>query len=107
MGDNCGNNRITNGLWKRMLVVNTDKKGLGVKALDEIKKFEFIGEYTGVAVTRYPVDNQILEHNNYMMDYENPSLLSAIDFGSVLRFVNHSCEPNSYVQRWKVNTEEK
>ena len=107
MGDNCGNNRITNGLWKRMLVVNTDKKGLGVKALDDIKKFELIGEYTGVAVTRYPIGGEILEHNNYMMDYENPSLLSAINFGSVLRFVNHSCEPNSYVQRWKVNKEER
>lgn len=36
------------------------------------------------------------------MDFENGTVIDATK-GSIARFVNHSCEPNCRVEKWKVN----
>ena len=105
VGAACGNNRIMNGLWKKLLVFNTGKKGLGVKTLEKLKKDEFICEYTGVALSKSLTPSEIMSSNTYIMDYEYSVVLSAKDIGSVCRYVNHSCNPNTYIKKWIVNDE--
>ena len=44
MGIHCENKRITNGMWKMMLVFNSEKKGLGIESLEVLEKDVIIDE---------------------------------------------------------------
>ncbi|CAG7671787.1 unnamed protein product [Allacma fusca] len=109
-GDSCGNRRIqkhlnVNSSVKRFM---TSNKGFGVKAIEEIKKGEFILEYVGEVVpdalfkermhTIYAEDT-----HHYCLQLDGGMVIDGHRVGGECRFVNHSCEPNCEMQKWCVN----
>ncbi len=105
-GDLCGNKRITKKMWKKVEVINAGVKGLGLRAMEDLKKGDFIIEYTGIAIKKEYLDNMFrrykMERMLYIMALDNDVYIDARKKGSVARYINHSCDPNCAVHRWKV-----
>ncbi|CAG8485076.1 11285_t:CDS:10 [Ambispora gerdemannii] len=90
-------------------VFKTDSKGYGLRTIEPIKKNTFIIEYTGEIVpkevfyqrqTDYAKEG--IEHF-YFMSLTNGELIDATKKGCIARFMNHSCNPNCFIQKWIVN----
>lgn len=79
--------------------------GWGVFATSPIKKMTFIGEYGGIVRKRRRVDTK----NAYCFEYtiaegrDSPYVIDACDQGGMIRFVNHSSEPNLLCQLATLN----
>lgn len=105
-GDLCGNKRITKKQWRDVIVVDAGLKGRGLVANADIKSGHFIIEYTGVAIQKSYLDSMFrryrMERMLYIMALDNDVYIDARKKGSIARYVNHSCEPNCAVHRWKV-----
>lgn len=105
-GDLCGNKRVTKKQWKSVSVVDAGVKGRGLILNDSVNAGDFIIEYTGVAIQKSYLDSMFrryrLERMLYIMALDNDVYIDARRKGSIARYVNHSCEPNCAVHRWKV-----
>jgi len=105
-GELCGNRRIARKQWKKVEVINAGVKGLGLRTLEDLKKGDFIIEYTGIAIRKEYLDNMFrrykMERMLYIMALDNDVYIDARKKGSVARYINHSCDPNCSVHRWKV-----
>jgi len=105
-GDTCRNRRITRMQWKKLEVFDASLKGRGLRAKEKIKKGDFITEYVGVAILKKELDDLFRQYKNqqmlYIMALDNDVYLDARTKGSVARYINHGCEPNCKVDRWKV-----
>ena len=104
--DSCRNRRITDGQFKNVQVFDAGAKGRGLLLLEPVKKGDILLEYVGRAVPqkalakyfrRYRLDRRL-----YIMSLGDNIYLDARKKGNVARYINHSCEPNCQVQRWKV-----
>jgi len=105
-GELCGNKRITKKQWRDVIVVDAGVKGRGLVANTDILCGNFIIEYTGVAIQKSYLDSMFrryrMERMLYIMALDNDVYIDARKKGSIARYVNHSCEPNCAVHRWKV-----
>ncbi len=106
VGDLCSNKRIKNKQWKQVEVIDAGKKGLGLRALEDIKPRDFVIEYTGVAIKKEYLDGIFrrykMERMLYIMALDNNVYIDARKRGGIARYINHSCDPNCAVHRWKV-----
>lgn len=83
--------------------------GMGVYAKKQIYKDQLIGEYVGEVIGKGISDKRELRYRRegkkdiYMFEMAEDYIIDATNFGSILRFVNHSCDANSYaeVKRFK------
>jgi len=105
-GQYCGNKRIQNREFCEVEVFEAGPKGRGLKAVDFVPKGTLIIEYVGRAVKasklkslfrKYQYDRRL-----YIMALDGDIVLDARHKGGVARFINHSCQPNCRVERWKV-----
>jgi len=105
-GEFCGNKRIQRKQWKKMEVFQTEKKGKGLRVMEDVKKGDLITEYVGKAVNKLFLNRLFrryaTERKLYIMAITNDIYLDARKVGGVARYINHSCEPNCQVERWKV-----
>jgi serine/threonine protein kinase len=105
-GDRCGNKRIQRKQWKQLEVFDAGKKGKGLKLLEDVKKGDLITEYVGRAVNRLALPRLFRQYANerklYIMALTNDVYLDARKTGGIARYINHSCDPNCVVERWKV-----
>jgi len=102
----CGNKRITKKLWKNLQVVDAGPKGRGLIILEDVKEGDFLIEYTGVAIKKDYLDSMFRRYRTermlYIMALDNDTYIDARKKGSIARYINHSCDPNCAVHRWKV-----
>jgi len=67
---------------------------------------DFIIEYTGVAIKKKYLDDLFRRYRTermlYIMALDNNVYIDARKKGGLARYINHSCEPNCAVHRWKV-----
>ena len=105
-GEFCGNKRIQRRQWKSFEVFDAGKKGRGLRILEDVKKGDLITEYCGRAVNRKFLPRLFQRYGNerklYIMALDKDIYLDARSKGSLARYINHSCEPNCVVERWKV-----
>ena len=105
-GHLCGNKRITKKLWKNLQVVDAGPKGRGLITLEDVKEGDFLIEYTGVAIKKEYLDSMFRRYRTermlYIMALDNDTYIDARKKGSIARYINHSCDPNCAVHRWKV-----
>ncbi|MGK3743948.1 MAG: hypothetical protein ACI90V_010807, partial [Bacillariaceae sp.] len=105
-GDYCGNKRLQRKQWKQMEVIQTEKKGKGLRVLEDVAKGDLITEYVGKAVNKLFLNRLFRRYANerklYIMALTNEIYLDAREVGGVARYINHSCDPNCVVERWKV-----
>ncbi len=105
-GEFCANKRIQKKQWKQLEVIQTEKKGKGLKVLEDVKQGELVAEYVGKAVNKLFLNRLFrryaTERKLYIMAITNDVYLDARKVGGVARYINHSCDPNCRVERWKV-----
>jgi len=105
-GEHCCNQRITKKLWKNVDVVNAGLKGKGLIAKQPIESGDFILEYIGRAISRNYLETLFRRYRNeqmlYIMALDKDTFLDGRKRGGKARYINHSCDPNCIVDRWKV-----
>ena len=67
-------------------------KGRGLFADANIGKGTFIAEYTGTKVSSKAADEM---QSRYLFEIDDEWTIDAEHGGSVARYINHSCEPNT------------
>lgn len=105
-GPLCGNKRITKKEWKPLSVFDAGLKGRGLMVQQSCQPGDFIVEYVGVAVKKQYLDGLFSRYKHermlYIMALDGNVYIDARHRGGIARYINHSCEPNCVVHRWKV-----
>lgn len=101
---NCMNRVVQNGRKVKLCIFRTtDNRGWGVKALEDIKKGTYMGTYFGEVIDNTDAEARIEKYQGnqhtylFDMDYNGANYkytVDATDYGTVSRFINHSCNPN-------------
>lgn len=107
-GKQCRNQRFHRRQYVNVDIVQTEKKGFGLRAAEDISKETFVYEYVGEVMNQstflermqqYRVEG--IRHFYFMMLQPN-EYLDATKKGGKGRFINHSCNPNCSVSKWQV-----
>lgn len=103
----CCNNRIRTREYAKLAVKETPGKGHGLFAAEDLRKQQFLREYVGELISpeefsRRSSDKKNPSEHQYIMQLKNGVYLDASRKGSISRFINHSCEPNCFVEIWSV-----
>lgn len=107
-GNDCGNQRFQKHQYANISVFQTEKKGYGVRANENIPAQTFIYEYIGEVIDEKAFRQRMVDYDLkkfkhfYFMMLKNDSFIDATVKGSMARFCNHSCSPNVYVDKWVV-----
>lgn len=70
----------------------------GLITTEKVKKYQFIGQYTGELISTIRA-NQRVSHK-FIIGVEQDNIQMCVDgsyYGNMLRYINHSCYPNSYI----------
>lgn len=86
-------------------VIKTVNRGYGLICTKLIKKGDYILEYSGEVVdfatlTENLNSSKIPGRGWYLMSIDNEFYVDASKYGNKARFINHSCNPNAYVEKW-------
>jgi hypothetical protein len=105
-GDSCQNKQLSflrslNNFDKRLVrkPTNTDK-GDGLFAEKDYSPGELMIEFTGQAFLYE--NGKKFPDSNYIMHLQNNCYIDAEHYGNLSRFINHSCDPNTTVEKYLV-----
>ncbi|GAA6060898.1 hypothetical protein JCM10212_000181 [Sporobolomyces blumeae] len=107
-GRKCQNQRFQKKQYAPIEVVQTEKKGFGVRASENISADTFIYEYVGEVIGPTPFAKKMKDYANegikhfYFMALDKEVFIDATKKGGKGRFLNHSCNPNCQVAKWTV-----
>ncbi|KAI5953750.1 SET2 [Candida theae] len=107
-GDDCQNQRFQKRQYADVSVFQTELKGYGLKANKPISEGQFIYEYIGEVIDEETFRQKMIEYDMkkykhfYFMMLKPDAFIDATEKGSLARFVNHSCNPNAFVDKWVV-----
>ena len=109
-----GNKLINQFKANTYIKIVNDQIGYGLFAAESFQADDLIGEYTGIVQEAFhhdPSDKETSWKTEYAWDYpdEIPGLppleINAREAGGVLRFVNHSFQPNLRIEHTVVGNE--
>lgn len=107
-GDYCQNQRFQKHEYVNVEIVQTEKKGFGLRAAEEVPTDRLIYEYIGEVVEQSEFMRRMQQYKDegirhyYFMMLQREEFLDATKKGGIARFINHSCNPNCYVSKWHV-----
>ncbi|KAF8932485.1 Histone-Lysine N-Methyltransferase ash1l [Haplosporangium gracile] len=110
-GDLCSNQRFQKKHNEDNLrVIWTQERGFGIQTTVPIKKGKLVVEYRGEVISQAECHKRMegIYKNNknfYFLEYEKGEVVDACQKGTNARFVNHSCSPNSQIEKWFLNGE--
>eukprot|EP01083_Nonionella_stella_P167507 563152_1 len=107
LGKQCHNRRFQNREWCQVEIRPAGKKGWGLFANQNIKKDTFVIEYIGEIIDSVEVKTRLRytyfgAKKFFILSLGAGYLIDATLKGSNARFMNHSCSPNCYTQKWTV-----
>lgn len=78
--------------------------------LEPVKAGQLVIEYVGEVINEEEKERRLLDHaknspedkNMYIMELGKGEYIDARFKGSVSRFINHSCDPNCHLLKWRV-----
>ncbi|XP_015113750.1 probable histone-lysine N-methyltransferase CG1716 [Diachasma alloeum] len=111
INERCTNKRFQNCDYAKCEVFRTEKKGLGLRAVQDLEPGEFIMEYVGEVLDPRDFRRRAKEYSKdknkhyYFMALKSDQIIDATIKGNISRFINHSCDPNAETQKWTVNGE--
>lgn len=109
--EKCQNRHFEKRLYAKTQVKLIESKGWGSIAVENIKRNSFIIECVGEVINRDELNNRLPKRiEDYLDGYVNFNILKlgdglyidAVKRGNEARFIDHSCEPNCYLQKWIV-----
>lgn len=107
-GPNCQNQRFQQKQFAKVSVIKTEKKGYGLRADTDLAANDFIFEYIGEVINEPTFRRRTIQYDEegikhfYFMSLTKSEFVDATKKGNLGRFCNHSCNPNSYVDKWVV-----
>ena len=105
-GPTCKNQRIQKNDIANFSVQETDQKGYGLFANEQLQADTYVVEYVGEIITLDELLRRRKEISTtkhlYAMEIKKNTYIDSTDIGSVSRFINHSCEPNCTAEVWVV-----
>ncbi|GAA5971312.1 hypothetical protein JCM21900_004498 [Sporobolomyces salmonicolor] len=107
-GRRCQNQRFQKKQYAPIEIVQTEKKGFGVRAMADIPADAFVYEYVGEVIGPGPFAKKMKDYANegikhfYFMALDREVFIDATKKGGKGRFLNHSCNPNCYVAKWTI-----
>ncbi|XP_041639276.1 histone-lysine N-methyltransferase SETMAR [Cheilinus undulatus] len=114
--DACSNRVVQKGLRLRLEVYSTENTGWGVRTLEPISNGTFVCEYAGEVISfeeaRHRQLAQSIKENNYIIAVREhagrgtvtETFVDPAKVGNVGRFLNHSCQPNLFMQPVRVHS---
>ncbi|VDK37334.1 unnamed protein product [Taenia asiatica] len=109
-GKACRNQFFTRRQYPKQIAFYTGKeRGWGLKTFVAIQKGDFVNEYVGDLIDEAEANRRLTFlhknniHNFYMMQMDSQRIIDAGPKGNLSRFMNHSCCPNLFTQKWTVN----
>ncbi|KAI5077321.1 hypothetical protein GOP47_0007145 [Adiantum capillus-veneris] len=110
-GPSCTNLPFQRRLGRKLDLVKTEKCGWGIVAAERIKAGDFLIEYVGEVIDDKTCEERLWgikergESNFYMCEINREMVIDATFKGNISRFVNHSCCPNTQLQKWQIDEE--
>ncbi|TXT15823.1 hypothetical protein VHUM_00326 [Vanrija humicola] len=107
-GKHCQNQRFSRRQHAKVDIVQTEKKGFGLRAATFIPAGGLIYEYIGEVVVEKTFRKRMADYAEegikhfYFMMLQKEEYIDATKKGGIGRFANHSCNPNCEVQKWVV-----
>ncbi|ODQ79319.1 hypothetical protein BABINDRAFT_8273 [Babjeviella inositovora NRRL Y-12698] len=107
-GLDCQNQRFQKAQYAAVSVIQTERKGYGLRADRDIAPNTFIYEYIGEVIPEKEFRKRMVTYDKegirhfYFMMLQKGEFLDATKKGCLARFCNHSCKPNSFVDKWVV-----
>jgi len=104
-GSRCWNRVVQRGRTVRLEIFQTANRGMGLSSLDDIQAGQFIDCYLGEVITKKEADRRESAFNadnmasylfslDFFADDDSIYVVDGRKYGSVTRFMNHSCNPN-------------
>ncbi|KAK3030883.1 hypothetical protein RJ639_037233 [Escallonia herrerae] len=119
-GSSCLNKPFHQRPVKKMKIVKhaqltfffqTEKCGSGIVADEDIDQGEFIIEYVGEVIDDKTCEERLWkmkhrgETNFYLCEINRDMVIDATFKGNKSRYINHSCCPNTEMQKWRIDGE--
>ncbi|KAK3035376.1 hypothetical protein RJ639_032904 [Escallonia herrerae] len=110
-GSSCLNKPFHQRPVKKMKIVKTEKCGSGIVADEDINQGEFIIEYVGEVIDDKTCEERLWkmkhrgETNFYLCEINRDMVIDATFKGNKSRYINHSCCPNTEMQKWRIDGE--
>ncbi|KAJ6917679.1 histone-lysine N-methyltransferase ASHH3 isoform X2 [Populus alba x Populus x berolinensis] len=110
-GSSCSNKPFQQRQVKKMKLVQTEKCGSGIVADEDIKQGEFVIEYVGEVIDDKTCEERLWkmkhcgETNFYLCEINRDMVIDATYKGNKSRYINHSCSPNTEMQKWIIDGE--
>ncbi|KAJ6734055.1 SET DOMAIN PROTEINS, partial [Salix purpurea] len=110
-GSSCNNKPFQHRPLKKMKLVQTEKCGSGIVADEDIKQGEFVIEYVGEVIDDNTCEERLWkmkhrgETNFYLCEINRNMVIDATYKGNKSRYINHSCCPNTEMQKWIIDGE--
>lgn len=110
-GSECKNKPFQHRYVKKLKLVQTEKCGSGIVAEEEIEQGEFIIEYVGEVIDDKTCEERLWkmkhhgETNFYLCEINRDMVIDATHKGNKSRYINHSCNPNTQMQKWIIDGE--
>ncbi|GAB4845175.1 hypothetical protein Ancab_038581 [Ancistrocladus abbreviatus] len=107
-GAYCKNQKFQRCEYAKTKLFNTDGRGWGLLADENIKAGRFIIEYCGEVISSKEAELRAQAYeaqgikDAYMISLNAYESIDATRKGSLARFINHSCEPNCETRKWTV-----
>ncbi|KAL9931781.1 hypothetical protein V8E36_009331 [Tilletia maclaganii] len=104
----CQNQRFQKREYADIEIMLTPNKGYGVRTPVELDQDTFIYEYVGEVINHSNFLKRMQQYKDegirhfYFMMLQREEYLDATKKGGKARFLNHSCNPNCYVEKWQV-----
>ncbi|XP_010527027.1 PREDICTED: histone-lysine N-methyltransferase ASHH3 isoform X2 [Tarenaya hassleriana] len=110
-GSECLNKPFQQRHVKKMKLVQTEKCGSGIVTDEDVKQGEFIIEYVGEVIDDKTCEGRLWnmkhrgETNFYLCEINRDMVIDATHKGNKSRYINHSCNPNTEMQKWIIDGE--
>lgn len=110
-GDLCTNLPFQKLPGCKLRAVKTERCGWGLIADEDIKAGSFLIEYVGEVIDDKTCEERLWvmkeqgEVNFYMCEISREMVIDATFKGNLSRYINHSCHPNSELQKWDIDGE--